>query len=183
MQKWKVLLRGGERSKVEAWTDQAKSWVEMFLEKLRNRPQDGFFMWNCNFILVAVMSLTLLDVTRSWNSRWEGCAFPAWIAGFVFVYPRPACLCWSSICAGIPSRLMYATKTLLLSIKAGLNLFQKKGNHASNKINLREGMFPKEFYHNGQYKIWTFEILHYIRAFGMMPLQFVRDLNCAIFYS
>jgi len=44
LQKWKVLLRGGERSKVEAWTDQAKSWVEMFLEKLRNRPQDGFFM-------------------------------------------------------------------------------------------------------------------------------------------
>ena len=126
LQKWKVLLRGGERSKVEAWTDQARSWVEMFLEKLCNRPQDGFFMWNCNFILVAVMSLTLLDVTRSWNSRWEGCAFPAWIAGFVFVYPRPACLCWSSICAGIPSRLMYATKTLLLSIKAGLNLFQKK---------------------------------------------------------
>ena len=44
LQKWKVLLRGGERSKVEAWTDQAKSWVEMFLEKLRNRPQDDLFM-------------------------------------------------------------------------------------------------------------------------------------------
>ena len=126
LQKWKALLREGEQSKVEAWIDQAKSWVEMFLERLRIRPQDDFFMWSCYFMFWWLLRRwSFLGGVRPWNIRWEGCVFLAWIVGFAFVCSRPACLWWSSNCAGIPS-VSCTLQTLLLSIKAGLNLFQKK---------------------------------------------------------
>lgn len=44
LQKWKVLLQGIERSKVDGWTNQVKGWLEKFMAALRNRPSEEPFL-------------------------------------------------------------------------------------------------------------------------------------------
>ena len=47
LQRWKVLLRGEDQGKIEAWVAQVKGWLESFMEKLRRRPPEDNFLWFC----------------------------------------------------------------------------------------------------------------------------------------
>ena len=43
LQRWKVLLRGDARAELETWELQVRTWVEGFLEKIKDRPPDQYF--------------------------------------------------------------------------------------------------------------------------------------------
>jgi len=44
LQRWKTLLRGNDLVKIEEWVAQVKGWLETFLEKMRRRPPEDYFM-------------------------------------------------------------------------------------------------------------------------------------------